>query len=251
MLADSVEIYRADCLEVIPTIGSVSHIISDPPYEQRCHDTPGTKRNDGSQARQKLSFAGINGIRDAFLTASKDICSGWALLFCTTDDVGTWRDGIEAAGWKYKTPCVWIKTDAMPKFNGQGPSYGHECIVTAWCGSGYSSWNGGGRRGVFTHQCNPSNRDGRHETEKPISLMLELVRLFTNPGDIIFDPFMGSAATGIACIKLGRKFIGIEKDEYYFSVAKDRLIDALSQPQLFVEGSERKAKQPFFNFKGD
>ena len=53
-------------------------------------------------------------------------------------------------------------------------------------------WNGGGGRNVFTHLTNSSDRHGEHPTEKPVSLMMEIVKKFTNPGDIILDPFMGS-----------------------------------------------------------
>ena len=54
--------------------------------------------------------------------------------------------------------------------------------------------------------------------------MLELVELFTDPGDIVLDPFCGSGTTGVACIRLGRRFIGIEKDAKYAAVAQERLL---------------------------
>lgn len=62
-----------------------------------------------------------------------------------------------------------------------------------------------------------------HPTQKPIALMLELVSLFTDPDETILDPFTGSGTTGVACLRLGRKFIGIEKDPTYFALACERL----------------------------
>ena len=77
--------------------------------------------------------------------------------------------------------------------------------------------------------------------------MMELVSLFTNIGDLVCDPFMGSGTTGIACIRLGRKFVGIEINEYYYEIAKERLTKTLAQPDFFVE-SFTKPKQMKIDF---
>jgi site-specific DNA-methyltransferase (adenine-specific) len=71
-------------------------------------------------------------------------------------------------------------------------------------------------------------------TQKPIRLMLELVSLFTNPGDTVIDPFMGSGTTLVACAKLERPSIGIEVEERFFEIACQRVKDAYSQPSLFI-----------------
>jgi site-specific DNA-methyltransferase (adenine-specific) len=62
-----------------------------------------------------------------------------------------------------------------------------------------------------------------HPTQKPLELMAYLIKTYTNEGDTVLDFTMGSGTTGVACKNLGRKFIGIEKDEEYFNVAKDRI----------------------------
>lgn len=93
---------------------------------------------------------------------------------------------------------------------------------------------GGGRHGVF----NVPKGEGVpnvHETQKPIRLMTDLVKLFSNQGDTVLDPFMGSASTGVACVKLGRKFIGIELDQKYFDLSCRRIEEAYKQPDLFIE----------------
>lgn len=225
-----------DCLQIMPTLEPVAHVLSDPPYEQISQDRiGGIKRKDGGKVTEKLNFAGIDAIRGELSSLIRFKCGGWALLFCTAEGVALWRDAIEAAGMRYKTPMIWVKPDAMPKFNGQGPALGYENIVTAWCGPGHSSWNGGGKRGVFTYPTNFTGRTGLHPTEKPFLLMEELVDLFTEAGDTILDPFMGSGTTGVACMKLGRPFIGIEQDEKYFDLACKRIADEASRPRMFVE----------------
>ena len=69
---------------------------------------------------------------------------------------------------------------------------------------------------MFTHPVN-LGRYGGHPTEKPVSLMTELVELYTNPGELVLDPFMGSGTTGVACARLGRRLIGIERERPYSS----------------------------------
>lgn len=71
-----------------------------------------------------------------------------------------------------------------------------------------------------------------HKSQKPIKLMIELVLKFTDSGDTILDPFMGSGTTGVACVQTGRKFIGIEIDEGYYNIAKDRIAEAQMQRRL-------------------
>jgi len=62
-----------------------------------------------------------------------------------------------------------------------------------------------------------------HPFEKPLSLMERLVRIYTNPGDVVLDPFMGSGTTGVASVVNGRKFIGMEKDMNYYDIARERI----------------------------
>lgn len=74
---------------------------------------------------------------------------------------------------------------------------------------------------------------GYHPTQKPVSLMGYLVRTFTNEGETVLDIAMGSGSTGVACIENGRNFIGIEKEEKYFKIAKSRIASA--RLPLFTE----------------
>ena len=69
-------------------------------------------------------------------------------------------------------------------------------------------------------------KKAQHPTEKPVEVMNYLIKTYTKEGDIIFEPFMGSGSTGVACVKTNRNFIGIELDEKYFEIAKSRINNA-------------------------
>ena len=73
-----------------------------------------------------------------------------------------------------------------------------------------------------------------HPTQKPVALMQWCLEQVTQPGATILDPFMGSGTTGVACVKTGRNFIGIEIDESYFNIAQQRIEDAQRQMPLFT-----------------
>lgn len=231
---------QGNCLDVMPILGRVSHIISDPPYEQTMQDLHAKtklRRTDGGAQRKSLNFNSIENIRKPFLKLTE--CEGWLLAFCNVEGAGEWRREIINAGFKFKTTCVWVKPDATPKMNGQGPALSYECITTSWAGKGHSKWNAGGKRGVYTHNTKNPERSGKHPTEKPASLMRELIHDFTKSNQTILDPFMGSGTTGVAAIQLGRKFIGIELDPDYFDIAVKRCKEAWSQPRLFEEPKQK------------
>ncbi len=225
-----------DCREVMASLSDVDHIISDPPYEDELHEAIGRiRRNDGREMVQDLGFAGVNNSRAELALACVSASSGWVILFTLAEGVRAWRDDLQAASAKWDTVCFWVKPDASPRFNGQGPARGAECFVTCWAGKGYRKWNAGGKRGIYTHNVNGPKRHGVHPTEKPVSLMSEIVQDFTSPNQTILDPFMGSGTTGVACAKLGRKFIGIELEPKYFDIACKRIEDAYKQPDMFIE----------------
>lgn len=236
-----------DSLDIMPMLGAVDHVITDPPYEDELHKAIGRiRRNDGRGMIQDLGFEGVNADRAVIAKAIKEASQGWALVFTLAEGVRAWRDDLQGVGAKWDTVLVWIKPDASPRFNGQGAARGFENCITVWCGKGYRSWNGGGKRGVYSH-CVNVGRDGRHPTEKPIPLMTDLVADFTQRGQTILDPFMGSGTTGIACLKLGRSFVGIERDEAHFETACDRIRKAYAQPDMFIAPREPEPiQQPLF-----
>jgi site-specific DNA-methyltransferase (adenine-specific) len=233
-------LYLGDCLEIMPSLGRVSHIICDPPYEARLHAAKSHEadlRKDGGTKLMAIDFDCVDQIRPSFVALSATQCDGWFIAFCTPEGVAKWADEINPSPMKYKRACVWIKPDSTPQLNGQCPAMGAENFVCAWAGKGHSRWNAGGKRGVYTHCVNNSEREGTHPTEKPRRLMSEIVGDFTSPEDLILDPFMGSGTTGVSAVMAGRRFIGIEKDERYFDVACRRLRNAQRQGDFFVEAA--------------
>lgn len=232
-----------DCRTVLPTLGKVDAVVTDPPYEAEAHSEKRRSRIDGVPQIAQLPFAAISVEQRSLIAEwSAANCSGWFLGFCQAEAVSIWRDELERAGAKYKRAMVWCKPDSAPQFNGQMPAQGYESMALAWCGVGHSDWNGGGRRGFFVIP-QGTGRVGGHPTEKPVPLMTELVALFSDSGDTILDPFMGSGTTGVACVKLGRKFIGIEIEPRYFDIACRRIEEAYAQPDMFVSPPAPKPEQ--------
>jgi DNA modification methylase len=231
-------LYLGDCLDVLPTLQNVDSVITDPPYEAIMHKAKAGAsrriRTDGRREIKSLDFDCIDDIRGDIANLVAGMCEGWSLIFCTPEGVGRWADAINASAAKYKRACIWVKPDSTPQLNGQGPAMGYENIVASWCGTGHSRWNAGGKRGVYTHLTNARDRHGVHPTEKPVRLMKELIGDFTNQGDLIADPFMGSGTTGVACAQMARRFIGIEKSREYFDIACQRIEDAYRQPDLLI-----------------
>lgn len=244
-LAEGVTLYLGDCREVLPNIGAVDHVITDPPYEDELHKAIGRiRRNDGRQMIDELGFDGINAVRAEVAGTIVAAATGLAIIFTLAEGVRAWRDVIQAAGGKWDTTLAWVKPDASPRFNGQGAARGFECAITAWCGTGYRRWNGGGKRGIYTH-CVNTNRQGEHPTEKPLALMSELICDFTQIGEVVCDPFMGSGTTGLAAVKSGRRFIGIESNPRWFSLSCRRIAAALAEPDLFIEPPPRAKQEAF------
>lgn len=71
--------------------------------------------------------------------------------------------------------------------------------------------------------CKDVQKSALHPTQKPLALIEELIKTYTNEGDLVLDSCIGSGTTGLACKNLNRRFIGIEKDEKYFEIAKERI----------------------------
>lgn len=80
----------------------------------------------------------------------------------------------------------------------------------------------------------PKDGNRVHPTQKPVPLLEYLVKTYTNPGEMVLDNCMGSGSTGVACVRTGRKFIGIEKDPGYFEIAKKRITEEPAQLQLML-----------------
>jgi site-specific DNA-methyltransferase (adenine-specific) len=134
---------------------------------------------------------------------------------------------------RYVRTGAWFKPDPMPQFSGDRPAVGFEpCTICH--AQGPMRWNGGGSAATWTYGTVKKDRLD-HPCPKPLGLMRELVYLFTDPDEVILDPFAGSGTTLIAAKVLGRRAIGIEVDEKFCEVAAQRL--------------ERESRQQTIDFK--
>ena len=220
---DGIVIYHGDCCEVLPALGQVDHVITDPPYEAEAHTKARRQRSEGVVGVIAIDFEAMHEpVRQAVGREMVRLSRGWVLVFCQVEAAMLWREAL--AGAKYMRTQVWVKPDGAPQFTGDRPGMGYESIVTAWAGSGRSRWNGGGRRGVYVHMVGAHGGvKNPHPTTKPETLMCELLHLFTDAGETVLDPFMGSGTTLVAAKRLGRRAIGIEREEKYCEMAAKRL----------------------------
>lgn len=224
-------VHPADCLVALSDLGdgSIDVVITDPPYEAEAHTSQRlVARAGGKLAVEPLTFPPITEEqRVASARQMARIARRWILVFCQVEAAMKWRAVLEDAGAVYKRTCIWVKPDGKPQYSGDRPGIGYESIVACHA-PGRSRWNGGGSHGVFIVNKGGDARTG-HQTQKPLALMEVLVRLFSDPGELIADPFVGSGTTGVAALRLGRRFIGWEMNREYVEVARRRIARAREQ----------------------
>lgn len=229
-----------DCLDPVSGLASLADksidvVITDPPYEAEVHGDGRRVRdpggNKGSAKYRKtiaapLPFAAITKEqREDVGWHLARLAARWVLVFCQVEASQAWARALSSApfGLDYVRTMVWIKPDGQPQFTGDRPGMGYESIVVAHS-RGRKRWNGGGRLGVFEFNSGkPNDAPAPHPTTKPLPLMRELVSLFSDPGELVLDPFAGSGSTGVACRQLGRRFLGWELNRDYFDIACRRL----------------------------
>ena len=216
-LDDRYQIFHGDWEDHAPE--EVDHIISDPPFCDRVHSKV-FRRNErfGTYRDEELGFDSI----DARVLAPKliGIANRWVVAFCSIEQIGDYAHAADTVG-AWVRGCFWVKPNATPQFSGDRPAAPGEGIAVMHR-PGKKRWNAGGKKGIYVHNtCR--DKDRFHQTQKPLKLMMELIEDFTEPGDLVFDPFMGSGTTGVACLALGRRFIGCELDPVYFEKASVRL----------------------------
>lgn len=223
--------------EVLPTLPakSVAHVITDPPYSEHTHskqrrvitaqgesENRYTARGGGAIASVDLGFDAITAdARDFCADRFADLTQRWCLVFSDLESTEAWLSTMVASGLRRWRFGIWNKLNCSPQFSGTGPAVGSEGIAIAHSVKAMK-WNGGGLPARWDFMI-AHGGDRAHTTQKPIDLMLRLVELFTDPDDIILDPFAGSGTTGVAALRLGRRFIGIEKDARYAAIARERI----------------------------
>ena len=214
-LSDSVTLHLGDCLDVLPTLARADAVVTDPPYGV------------------DFKYEGHDDAREGY----EEWCGAWfdacakvaptILLSCGAVNVPMWGR-IRPFKWQ----IAWLKPAAM----GRSPV-------------GFCNWEpmllwGRGVPGsvdVFTAPILPSDELSGHPCPKPLAWGIEAIKRV--PSGVILDPFMGSGTTGVAAVKLGQGYIGIEKEPSYFDLSRRRISDALARPDLFI-GRPARAERP-------
>jgi site-specific DNA-methyltransferase (adenine-specific) len=243
-------------LKIMPTLDAVDHVISDPPYEAEAHTKARRSLKDATQRRGATNTGEVRHIdqpleiRFAAITSKERkqaaamfarLARRWVLAFCQIEAVAAWRAALVDGGIEWVRGGTWIKPNGSPQFTGDRPGQGFESLALASNApdvddertslaishrAGRKRWNGGGKHAVWVvpldHHAGGGGK-AEHPTIKPIALMLALVADFTDAGDTILDPYAGSGTTGVAALRLGRQFVGIERDPTYFRLACERL----------------------------
>ena len=214
----TVTLYCGDCLEVLPTLeaGSVDAVVTDPPYGL------GDKWNGGA-----------GGAKSSWRIPASEAKSWDMKTASGVEDLASFGECIVWGGNYYKMPpsrcwLVWDKKQPDNWTTGQ-------CEL---------AWTNLDRpvRAFRMAQCELANEGPKsHPTQKPLALMQWCLKWIES--DAILDPFMGSGTTGVACVRLGRRFIGIELEPKYFAIAKRRIIDELNRMKFLEPPKRERQKQ--------
>ncbi len=209
-------VVEGDCLDVLRALtdASVDAVVTDPPYDERTHAGARTTRG------VKVADAGIDFAPLAsmgWVAEALRLTRRWALAFCSLEMLARYE---AAAGTSWIRSGFWRKPSAMPQLTGDRPAIGGEAVAIMHR-PGRKRWNGGGRSAFWS--CDVERGEARaHPTQKPVLLMRELIRDFTDPGEVILDPFAGSGTTGEAALIEGRRVILCERVPEYAAIARAR-----------------------------
>lgn len=218
-----------DAAKVIDVVKGVvpqfDHTICDPPFNQRTSEgarrSKNAKKLGDATNPTRTRFIGFDGITSyGWWEACLSQTARWCIAFCALEQLGAYEAASGPDRWIRSG--VWVKPNAAPQFTGDRPAQGAEGIAIAHR-PGRKKWNRGGDRGVWTYGTEKDAQEIGHPTPKPLPLMLDIVEAFTDPGDLIFDPFCGSGTTGVAALRLGRRFVGVEIDTGFAQIARQQL----------------------------
>lgn len=218
-------LYLGDCREILPTLGKVDAVVTDPPYE---FESQGGGIFDQRRTVMKAIQAARldKGFDHSILSA--DIADS-VICFCHNDQLHKLAPWFAVEFDRYVL-CQWHKENPMPVAN-KHYKPDTEFYFHAWKSGAHPVGSLAEKGRYFMWPVGRS--DHGHPTEKPLPLMSKILRNVN--GNLILDVFMGSGTTGVACAKLGRKFIGIEIEPKYFDIACRRIEAAYKQPDMFIQ----------------
>jgi site-specific DNA-methyltransferase (adenine-specific) len=264
-------ILHGDCIENLKSLpkNSVDLIFADPPYNlQLRHDlyrpnmTKVNAVNDGWD--QFKGFAEYDAFTKEWLSACRCVLKESGTIWVIGSYHNIYRVGsiMQDLGFWILNDIVWIKVNPMPNFRGVRFTNAHETMIWAQKKQGArytfnhksmkalnddlqmrSDWNlnlATGKQRIRT------NGTKAHSTQKPEALLYRVIMSSSNPGDVVLDPFFGTGTTGAVAKKLGRRWIGIERDKKYVRIAQKRIeaLQSVEEEALTVE-KRRPARVPF------
>lgn len=221
------QLYLGDCLEVLPEIPGADCVIADPPYFMTLSNDVNTKLNPWANLTNGAFF--IKHWLELCLNKLPEDCAIWS--FTNWQGFAAFQKAGMEAGAPVRSLLVWDKDTLGPGNIGLRPTYELVALFV---------------RGAYRIQ-DRSLRDifkcigGRyvantHPAKKPVPLLEHLINISGNRGEIVLDPFMGSGSTGVAAVKSGRAFIGIEMDGHWFDVACKRIESAYQESEEATNG---------------
>jgi modification methylase len=265
LIGDSVEVMN--CLKE----GSADMIFADPPYNLQLQGElvrPNNTRVDGVVENwdRFTDFAEYDRFTRRWLTAAKRALKDDGTLWVIGSYHNIYRVGtiLQDLGFWILNDVVWRKSNPMPNFRGRRFTNAHETLL--WCSKspeakGYT-FNYEAMKSINDDMqmrsdwllpiCSGGERlkkDGSkaHPTQKPESLLNRIILAATNPGDVVLDPFFGTGTTGAVAKRLGRGYIGIERDPSYAALATKRIaqINPIDKDMLEVSAKRREPRIPF------
>ena len=198
------ELHLGDCLEILPTLGKVDAVVTDPPYGIGFAAQPTKWQRRAGQRPEQWDDVAVTRLPEMLALGATQIVWG-----------GNYYGLPVSRGW-----LSWFKPDAPPSMGN---------IELAWTNQDRNS-----RQISYSIGATNAERVG-HPTQKPLAVMIWTLGQIEGAAETIFDPFMGSGTTGVACARLGRKFIGIEIEPRYFEIAVRRIEEAYRQPDMLIE----------------
>ena len=218
---------QGDCLELMKEIpdGSVDLVLTDPPYlcDYSRHDSK--SRFSKKIANDKNTEQNEMMIKSYLKECYRIMRNNTALYcFCNYKKIDFFKQEIEKSGFNIKNIIVWDKQKQGMGDLSTTFGYSYEFIIFA--SKGQPKIRGKRIPDVWRFS-RVKSKEQLHQNQKPIDLLLQAIEKSSDKGFVVFDGFMGSGSTGVACVNTGRDFIGFELDEGYFQIAQQRIEQAM------------------------
>lgn len=233
-------LYCGDSRDVLPAIGAVDAVITDPPYAV---SVKGSKQGKGKGGTRSLDFfkgdddwAGMTALVIDALAKAVASDPKTFVAWCGHRQIGAIVGMLEERGYSSRL-IFWRKKCPPPSTPDAAFTSAVEQAVYAYKSG--RIWRGGqSAPNVFEADSYRFGQPGKvdHPTQKPLALMKWNVGLLSDVGQTILDPFMGSGSAGVAAVQMGRRFIGIEREPEYFELACQRIREAQRQGDMFGYG---------------